>query len=262
MSRKPQLITARELADNLDLSVETIWRYTREEKIPYVELGKRQYRYVLDEVLSSLSNKGRGSGMVVREDEASQYSTDRVYTYSDYLKLLCEGSCQYEILDGKLQRSPAPNTLHQRVLVKILHVLQHYFWEKDPLGEVLAAPLILILSDTNVIQPDLVYIPGESDIIEDQSVNGVPELIVEILSPATVGTDRIKKTRVYNRFGVPHYWMVDPEGQIMQAYALLPSGEYAISSSVGGDEIFTHASFPQLSIELGALWRRGSLSAK
>jgi Uma2 family endonuclease/predicted DNA-binding transcriptional regulator AlpA len=262
MPRQPQLITARELANNLELSVETIWRYTREDKIPYVELGNRQYRYVLDEVLTSLSSKGRDSGMVVCEDEAPPYSTDRVYTYSDYLRLLHEGSCQYEILDGRLQRSPIPNTVHQRVLAKLLHVLQNYFWDMDPLGEVLAAPLTLILSDTNVIQPDLVYIPGEIDIIEDQSINGVPELIVEILSPATVGTDRINKTRIYNRFGVPHYWMVDPEGQIMQAYALLPSGEYAISSSVGGDEVFTQSDFPELTVELRALWKRGSLSVK
>ena len=259
MAREHQLITAKELADNLNLSVETIWRYTREDKIPYVELGNRQYRYVLDEVLTSLSNKGGSTGEMVREGKTPHYSTDRIYTYHDYLNLPGEGSYQYEILEGKLTASPPPNTLHQRVLAKLLHVLQDYFWEKDPQGEVLAAPLALTLSDTNVLQPDLVYVPGDSDIIEEQRIRGVPELIVEILLPSTVGRDRIRKLRIYNRFAVPHYWIVDPEGQIVQAYALLPSGEYVICSSVGEAEVFTHENYPELVIDLETLWRKGSL---
>ena len=51
MAPEKELITAQALAKALDLSVETIWRYTRENKIPYIELGKRQYRYKLDEVI-------------------------------------------------------------------------------------------------------------------------------------------------------------------------------------------------------------------
>lgn len=193
------------------------------------------------------------------KERAHSYGSEGVYTYSDYLKLPDEGNCQYEILDGALSRSPNPSTLHQRVLAKLLHLLQRYFWEQDPQGEILAAPIVLTLSDTNVMQPDLVYVPGDSDIIDEQRINGVPQLIVEVLLPSTEARDRVRKLRTYNRFGVQHYWLVDPEEQFIQAYALLPSGDYVICRTVGENEVFTHPDYPDLSIELESLWKKGCL---
>ncbi|MFW6268849.1 MAG: helix-turn-helix transcriptional regulator, partial [Bacillota bacterium] len=82
MNPKDKMITARDLAEKLDLSVETIWRYTRNNKIPYYKVGTRQYRYKLSEVIQVL-NKSK-----VKE-EKSKYVTrkDKEYTYQDYLKL-------------------------------------------------------------------------------------------------------------------------------------------------------------------------------
>ncbi len=55
MAEEKELVTAQTLAEALNLSVETIWRYTREKKIPYIELGKKQYRYRLADVIKALS---------------------------------------------------------------------------------------------------------------------------------------------------------------------------------------------------------------
>ncbi|MFW5984766.1 MAG: helix-turn-helix domain-containing protein, partial [Halanaerobiaceae bacterium] len=77
-----KLLTAYELAEILDLSVETIWRYTRQEKIPVIKLGARQYRYKKETVLEALSTDGD----IVKE-ESSVYSKQGEYTYEDYLKL-------------------------------------------------------------------------------------------------------------------------------------------------------------------------------
>ena len=97
--REPNLVTAKELADMLKLSVETIWRYTRNSEIPYVQLSNRQYRYDPEEVLRHLGigqspEPGSApagqpvaeSASIVREARR-EYITDRVYTYEDYLKL-------------------------------------------------------------------------------------------------------------------------------------------------------------------------------
>jgi len=81
MSVNKKMITARNLAEELDLSVETIWRYTREEKIPFIDLGNRQYRYKLEEVVKSLA------GSRVRETGTEYKNDSEGFTYQDYLKI-------------------------------------------------------------------------------------------------------------------------------------------------------------------------------
>ncbi|NMB13334.1 MAG: Uma2 family endonuclease [Firmicutes bacterium] len=187
------------------------------------------------------------------------YDANKIYTYDDYLKLPNEELYHYEILDGVLIKEPAPTTLHQRVSYRLQRLLGDYFWEKDPDGEIFSAPIDLTLSNTNVIQPDLVYIPGSSPIVEKQRINGIPELVVEIISPSTQSKDRITKAGIYSRLGVPHYWIVDPIEQTIEAFKLAGIGEYALASSAKGSDVFTHPDCPGLAIELAVLWRRGRL---
>ena len=89
-----RLLTAHELAELLNLSVETIWRYTRQGRIPVIELGSKQYRYRKDDVLGALA----GSGLV--REEPSYYLKQGEYTYEDYLKIPETPGYRYEILDG------------------------------------------------------------------------------------------------------------------------------------------------------------------
>ena len=254
MSSKYKSLTARELAQQLNLPVETVCRYTRENKIPHIDLGNRQYRYMLDDVISSLG----GKDVVVSEEAAHSYSTDKIHTYSDYCQLPEEENYYYEILDGVLIREPAPTKLHQRVSARLQRLLQDYFWERDPEAEIFNAPIDLTLSDTNVVQPDLVYAPDDSD-VDEQRINVIPELVVEIISPSTLKKDRVDKLRIYSRQGVPHYWIVDPLAQTLEAFILSGSRQYVIASSATGAEVFTHPSYPRLTIELEVLWRKGPL---
>ncbi len=78
------LITAQELADSISLSVDTVWRYTREKRIPYVEIGKRQYRYNKQNVLKALS--GETVSTLVKEG-STPYPDKKKLTYADYTKL-------------------------------------------------------------------------------------------------------------------------------------------------------------------------------
>ena len=105
---EPRLITAQELADMLKLSVETIWRYTRNSKIPHVQLSNRQYRYDSEKVLRHLGMESSEQSTVVVREARPEYMTDKVYTYEDYLQLPNEECYHYEILDGMLVKEPAP----------------------------------------------------------------------------------------------------------------------------------------------------------
>lgn len=253
--RQRSLVTASEMADILKLSVETVWRYTRDGKIPYVEMSGRQYRYDPEAVLASL-----GIGAACVRERAPAYSDDKVYTYDDYLKLPDEDGYSCEILDGVLVKEPSPIVHHQRVALRLARLLEDYFAVVDPLGEVFIAPLDVTLSNTNVVQPDLLYIPsGQSAIMEETRINGSPYLLVEVLSTHTRSKDRVKKRAIYERMGVPHYWIVDQFDDAIEAYALM-NGRYVMAASGCGDAEFTHPDFPGLKIQLAALWRRPAIA--
>ncbi len=184
-----------------------------------------------------------------------EYITDKTYTYEDYLQLPDEGRYSYEILDGMLVCEPAPYVQHQRVLKRLLRIVEDYFAPQDPMGEVLFAPVDVTLSDTNVIQPDLVYIPGESsEIVEEKRICGAPLLVVEILSKWTRSQDRVRKRNIYERMLIPHYWVVDPQDEMIEAYALR-DGAYVLRSSGLSTGEFVHPDFPEFAFDLAELWK-------
>ncbi len=244
-----ELITAQALADALDLSVETIWKYTREKRIPYIELGKRQYRYRLTEVISVLM------GSAVQE-RASEYKAESAagFTYQDYLKLPEEPGYRFEVLEGMLVRDPSPNVMHQRVSRRLQRILDDYVATSDPEGEIFDAPLDVTLQDTTVVQPDLLYVSGgQSEIVREARIDGAPTLMVEVLSPTSGRKDRIQKLQIYQQAGVQHYWLVDPEERTLQCFSLR-EGAYALVVVGMDDETIEHPGFPGLVIPLKALW--------
>jgi len=131
------------------------------------------------------------------------------FTYNDYL-LLPEDK-RYEILDGDLYMVAAPNTIHQSVSFNLEVAFFHHIRDKG-LGRVFHAPYDVILSEENVVQPDILFVRKErAGIIGEMNVRGVPDLVIEILSAGTRSKDLEVKRKIYARFGVPEYWIVDPE---------------------------------------------------
>lgn len=250
MSLVGELITARELARSLKISVETIWRYTREKRIPYVEVGSRQYRYRKGEVLEALSEK-RPTG-VVRED-SPPYQGKTKLTYEDYAGVPEEAGYQYELIDGVLVRDPTPSFHHQRVSRRLQRLLEDYFWEKDPGGELFNAPLDLALGEYTVIQPDLLYLPGSRP-ARRMPLDTLPELVVEILSPSTSRKDRVTKLNHYQAAGIPHYWIVDPDDGLIEAYQLR-EGLY-IAAVRACEGAFSHPAYPGLTFDVEALFSK------
>jgi Uma2 family endonuclease/predicted DNA-binding transcriptional regulator AlpA len=249
MAKEKQLITAQALAAALNLSVETVWKYTREKKIPYIDLGNRQYRYVLSEVVDTLA------GTVREEAGAYRPKGDGKFTYQDYLKLPEEPGYRYEVLDGVLVKEPSPTVLHQRVSRRLMRILEDFFWKTDPSGEVLAAPLDVTFQDVTVVQPDIFYIAGnQKEIVQDARIDGAPRLVVEIISPSSSRKDRLQKMQIYQKAQVRHYWIVNPDEKTMECFALR-SVVYALVAAGLDEDVITHPDFAGLYIDLETLWR-------
>ncbi len=238
MTGDKELITAQILAEALNLSVETIWRYTREKKIPFIELGNKQYRYKLADVIGALS------GATVRE-KAAEYKTKpaQKFTYQDYLKLPEEPGYRYEVLDGLLVKEPSPNVMHQRVSRRLQRILEDYFWEVDAEGEVFDAPLDVTFHDISVVQPDIFYVSGkQKEIIKENRIDGPPTLVVEVLSPSNSRKDRLQKLHIYQDVGIEHYWLVNPEEKTLECFALR-DGSYSLVAAGMDEEVVRHPDF-------------------
>ncbi|MBI4635418.1 MAG: Uma2 family endonuclease [Candidatus Rokubacteria bacterium] len=171
-------------------------------------------------------------------------------TYEDYARLPSDRN-RYELLAGVLHVTPAPSPLHQRVSKRLQRRLEAHF-EARGLGEVFNAPIDVILTRQDVVQPDLVVVTDPAQ-VSARAIEGAPPLVVEVLSPATRRYDRTTKMTRLAELGVAHFWIVDPEDRRLECYRL-ESGRYRLVLRAGGDEVVEHPDFPGLLLTLGAIW--------
>ena len=152
------------------------------------------------------------------------------FTYEDY-KHTPEDK-RYELLDGELIMVLAPRTAHQRTSRDILIPINTFVAEND-LGEVFIAPCDVVLSDTDVVQPDLLFVSKErSHIINEDNIRGAPDLVIEILSPSRAQRDRTLKRTLYALHGVPEYWQADTDARNVLVLTL-ENGEYKVAGIYG-----------------------------
>ena len=143
-------------------------------------------------------------------------------TYEDYCNTPDDE--RYELLDGDLFMTPAPRVRHQRAIRKLSRQLD-LFVEEHTLGEIFFSPCDVVLSDTDVVQPDLLFISNErAHVITEDNVQGAPDLVVEILSPATADRDKTVKRALYAKHGVKEYWIVDTDARTVAVLLLDGAG--------------------------------------
>ena len=156
-------------------------------------------------------------------------------TYQDYLNM--DGDERYELIDGELIVLPTPNTAHQLTSIALSSAM-HIFERANELGMVLHAPYDVILSDTDVVQPDILFVSNErAHIRTPANIRGAPDLVVEILSPSSTSRDWREKFELYSKHGVKEYWIVDPPNRVVWL-ALLRGGALEIAGTYGiGDTV-------------------------
>ncbi len=173
------------------------------------------------------------------------------FNYHDYLQL--PEDKRYEILDGELFVVPAPNTQHQRLLLRIADFLHHYSNERK-LGEVFVAPCDVVLSDETILQPDILFVCDDrSNVVGEANIAGPPDLVVEILSPGTRARDLEIKRKIYAGFGVREYWIVDPEAQTIEVLVLDKQG-YRTAGIFGLADRLSSPVFPELNLPLSSIF--------
>jgi Uma2 family endonuclease len=145
------------------------------------------------------------------------------FTYEDYKSLPESETKRYELVGGELVMVPSPDPEHQDIVGNLFRVLSVHV-RRHRLGKVYLAPLDVVLGEgeeAEVVQPDLLYIsPQRQDIIAQKEIRGAPDMVVEVLSPSTAQRDRTLKKKLYAKYGIQEYWLVDPEAQTVEVLTL------------------------------------------
>jgi Uma2 family endonuclease len=167
------------------------------------------------------------------------------WTYEDLFSLPDDGR-RYEIIEGELYEMPVPNWDHAITIVNLLALLIPVIHSLG--GQVVTAPLDVFFEGADPVQSDIVVLlPDSAAIGAGRGVEGAPDLLIEILSPANRGHDLLTKRALYARAGVREYWIVDPASRTVEILALdrdafhtaqRASGDDAVISSLLGDATF------------------------
>jgi Uma2 family endonuclease len=178
------------------------------------------------------------------------------FTYDDFLLFPDDGK-RHEIIDGEHYVTPSPNTKHQ-VVVGNLHVLLGTYLKAHPIGAVFLAPFDVVISNLDVVEPDLLYISRERrGVLTDQHVCGAPDLVVEVLSPGTRKTDETIKRRLYERCDVQEYWVVDPGRELIAIHHRVGGAFKCVARlSAEQHDTLTSPCFPGLSGPLAEVFAK------
>jgi Uma2 family endonuclease len=174
-------------------------------------------------------------------------------TVHDYMAMP-EGPPYHQLIEGDLYMSPSPNWRHQKISQSIERLIGRYLDQHD-IGEFFHAPMDVIINETNVYQPDVLFFRHKGKAkLGKRCIEGAPDFVVEILSESTAHLDRDLKRKIYARSGVKELWFVDPERKQIAVFDLAKSPEKPVAS-YSGDDTFTSRIFPGLSFACAEIFR-------
>ena len=172
-------------------------------------------------------------------------------TYADLAAMPDDGT-RHELLDGELIVSPSANTRHQRLSVRLAFAFHLHIRSRGG-GEIFEA-LDVVFADMTVVQPDVLFIADDQQgILTDANVQGVPALVIEIVSDSRY--DRVRKRDIYARFGVPEYWIVDPDADRIEVYRLQGNAYVRPQVYEVGDSL-AFGGLPGMTLDLNELFAR------
>ena len=189
--------------------------------------------------------------MALTQQRSEPQPASGAWTYDDLLALPDDGR-RWEIVEGVLYEMPAPPWIHS-VIVMTLAIA----WGQlvRGLGGMIAtAPTDVFLRGANPVQPDImIALPGNPGSPGERGYHGVPDLIVEVLSPSTRGHDTLTKRSLYARAGVREYWLVDPDARSVEVLSL--DGEaYHTAQLATGDDVVRSRVLPEASLPMAEIF--------
>lgn len=177
------------------------------------------------------------------------------YSYADYLTWPDDE--RWELIDGvPYAMSPAPGTRHQLLSQRLERQIDNYLINKT--CSMFHAPFDVRLSEKQdvadnyidiVVQPDILVVCDNSK-LDERGLNGAPDLIIEILSPASAAHDLKVKYDLYQRFGVHEYWIIHPAEQTLLVYKLGIDGRYGAADRYAVDDQVSVPLLGELVIDL------------
>ena len=171
------------------------------------------------------------------------------YRYTDYDVLPAEPSC--ELIFGRFYLSPAPSIPHQIVAGAFYRTLDEIADESG--GLVVQAPADVVLADHSVVQPDVFYISAARRGIVGDRIEGPPDLVIEIISPATIRRDRSEKLALYARSNVREYWIAEGAGRQIE-FLVNRGGQFVVALPTQG--AYRSEVLPEVRLDLAAFWRK------
>jgi Uma2 family endonuclease len=169
----------------------------------------------------------------VTEPLFTSISETKIWTYDDLFEKFGETNQPVELWNGEICMAPAPTPYHQRITFHFARVLSQFIEERS-LGEVMLAPVDVILSEHRVVQPDILFIAKENSHIIQDRIRGAPDLVVEVVSTSSWQRDRVEKRALYEQFGVHEYWVVDPDAKTVEVFSFAQDGFHLLGRFVPG----------------------------
>jgi len=176
------------------------------------------------------------------------------FTYSDYLIYPTNGK-QLQLIAGDFFMTPAPIIFHQDVS-RNLETIIYKFVAENNLGKVYYAPTDVVLSTEDVIQPDILFVAKDRlNIIKEKNIKGAPDLIVEILSAKTKKMDSVIKRKLYAKYKVKEYWLVDLDKKQVEVL-LLADNKYKSEGIYQKGQIIKSQVIQGLKVKVNDIFKR------
>ena len=172
--------------------------------------------------------------------------TKKEFTYADYLTWPDDE--RWELIDGEAYNmTPAPTTRHQNIVYNVSFILKSKLLNKS--CRPFVAPTDVVLSEYDVVQPDVFVVCDEKKITE-ANIQGSPDLIIEVLSPATALKDKREKKALYEKYGVKEYILIDPSAFVVERFLLEDDRVYGKGGIFGPKEVLPLVSLKEIEIPL------------
>ena len=195
------------------------------------------------------NQRRRGNAMAT----SSQF--DARLTYDDLVRMPDDG-LRHEIVDGVHFVTPSPGYRHQILVSRLVVAIGNYL-AQHPIGEVVAAPLDVVFTERDVVEPDVLFIANDQRaIVTEPNLQGAPALVVEVLSPGTRKRDLGLKKDLFDRGGVREYWILDPDANVVTVYHRSADGGFTVRERLGDSNLsLTTPLLPGFSLPLDKLFR-------